>query len=131
MIRSIAAVLVGLIVTFALVLLFHQATVLITGIPLDGTHEAPYLTANIVASFLAGACGGAAAVRVAARAPHGHVVVLALVILLVSLPTLFMGASPGQPTWYPLVMSVIGPVSVLTGGLLAAYRWRDRAAVSA
>jgi hypothetical protein len=81
--------------------------------------------ANLVASFIAGACGGAAAVRVAAHTPHGHVVALAMAILLLSLPTLFAGAAPGQPTWYPALMSVLGPIAVLTGGLLAARRWRS------
>ncbi len=126
MIRSIVAVLVGLAVTFVLVLIFHQATILLTGIPLEGRESGPYLAANIAASFLAGACGGAAAARVAARAPHGHTLVVAIVILILSLPTLFMGAAPGQPSWYPLAMSVVGPVSVLTGGLVAGRRWRGR-----
>lgn len=123
MIRSIAAVLVGLAVTFALVLLFHQATILLTGIPPEGRASGPYLIANIAASFLAGACGGAAAARVAARAPQGHTIVLALAILILSLPTLFMGAAPGQPSWYPLLMSVVGPVSVMVGGVVGGWRW--------
>jgi hypothetical protein len=126
MIRSIAAVVVGLLVTLALVYLFHIGTIVLTGLPLEGSSSRPYLIANLVASFIAGACGGAAAVRVAAHTPHGHVVALAMAILVLSLPTLFAGAAPGQPTWYPALMSVLGPVSVLTGGLLAARRWRSR-----
>lgn len=123
MIRSIAAVLVGLAVTIALVLLFHQVTVHLTGIPLEGTESGPYLVANIVASFFAGACGGAAAARIAARSPYGHTIALAIAILVLSLPTLFMGAAPGQPSWYPLAMSVVGPVAVMAGGVVAGRRW--------
>lgn len=128
MMRSIAAVGVGLLVTTALVFLFNLATTALTGLPLEGTSSPSYLAANLVASFIAGACGGATAVRIAAHTPHGHVVALAIAILLLSLPTLFGGAAAGQPTWYPLVISVLGPVAVLTGGLLAARRWRHRPA---
>lgn len=131
MMRSIAAVVVGLLVTMALVFLFHLVTIGITGLPVEGRPSQSYLVANLIVSFIAGACGGAAAVRVAAHTPHGHVMALALAILLLSLPTLFAGAAPGQPTWYPALMSVLGPVAVLSGGLLAARRWRHRGAATA
>ena len=124
--RSIAAVVVGILVTMALVYLFHLGTIAATGLPLEGTSSQRYLVANLVASFIAGACGGAAAVRVAARDPHGHMIAVAMAILLLSVPTLFAGAAPGQPTWYPALMSLLGPVAVLTGGWLAAGRWRRR-----
>ena len=123
MIRSIAAVVVGLLVTMALVPLFHLATLYITGLPIEESPTGPYLIANLVGSFIAAACGGAAAVRVAAQAPSGHVIVLALVILLLSLPALF---APGEPMWYRALSSVLGPVAVITGGWLAAGRWRNR-----
>lgn len=126
MMRSIAAVAVGLLVSMALMFLFHLAAVLVTGVPVEATSSTPYLVANVIAKILAAACGGAAAVRVAAQAPHGHLFVLALAILLISLPTLLGDGVPGQPTWYPALMSVVGPVAVLIGGILAARRWRGR-----
>ena len=119
MIRSIAAVLVGLVVTLLLVMLFTQTAAAIAGLPIEGRPTRPYLILNLLGSIIAGACGGATAVRIAAHTPHGHVIALAVAILLLSLPTLLAAPAPGQPTWYPLVLSVIGPVSVISGGLLA------------
>lgn len=126
MIRSIAAVLVGLIVTFLLVMLSTQLAVALSGIPMEGRPSRAYLTLNIIGSAIAGMAGGATAVRIAAHAPHGHVIALAIAILLLSLPTLLAAPAPGQPSWYPLLMSALGPVSVLVGGLLAGRRWRSR-----
>jgi hypothetical protein len=105
MMRSIAAVAVGLLVSMALMFLFHLAAVLVTGVPVEATSSTPYLVANVIA---------------------GHLFVLALAILLISLPTLLGDGVPGQPTWYPALMSVVGPVAVLIGGILAARRWRGR-----
>ena len=126
MIRSIAAVLIGLAVTFALVLIFHQVTILLTGVPLEGQASGPYLAVNTAASFVAGVFGGATAARIAARAPQGHTIALAIAILILSLPTLFMGAAPEQPSWYPLLMSVVGPISVMVGGVAGGWRWQGR-----
>ena len=123
MLRSVVAVLAGLVVVLGLVLITSSMLVLALGLPPDGPPTDTYLILNLVASALAGLAGGATAMRFAPHTPHGHVIALAVVILLLSLPSAFSGPAPGQPAWYGLVMSIVGPLSVLVGGLLM-IRWR-------
>lgn len=120
MIRSIAAVLAGLVVTVVLVMLLTFLASAAVGLAPGAALSAPYLTLNLLGSALAGLAGGATAVKLAPHTPHGHVIALAILILLLSLPTLLTPPAPGQPTWYGLVVSVLGPVSVAIGGLLMA-----------
>ena len=122
MLRSVIAVLAGLLVALALVLVLTYVAGVITGVGISDPPTAPYLTLNLVGSAIAGAAGGAVAVRVAHYAPHGHVVALAVVILLLALPATFSAPAPGQPSWYRVTISVLGPVSVLIGGILAIPR---------
>jgi hypothetical protein len=122
MLRSIAAVLAGLIVTIVLVMVLTFLAGAVAGV---GPTEGPtpfYIVLNLLGGAIAGACGGATAVMLAPHTPHGHVWALAFIILLLSLPTIFSAPSPAQPTWYGLVLSVLGPVSVLLGGLFAVRR---------
>ena len=125
MLRSIAAVVAGLVVAVVIVMAFTFVASAALGLGPEDPPTPPYLLLNLLGSVIAGAAGGATAMRIAPHTPHGHVFALAIVILLLSLPTVFSGAAPGQPDWYPLATSVLGPVSVFLGGLLAARR-RDR-----
>lgn len=124
MMRSIGAIAAGLAVNFALVFATTSLATLVFGVPIAGPATNGYLGLNLLGAAVAGAAGGATAVAIAAHAPHGHVLALALAILLVSLPALFAAPPPGQPAWYPLVLSVLGPVSVVAGGWLAIGRQR-------
>ena len=127
MLRSIAAVLAGLVVTVFLVMVLSFLAGAVLGIPPAGPPTPPYLVLNLIGGAIAGASGGAIAVRFAPHTPHGHVGALAALILLLSLPTLLSPPAPGQPGWYGLALSVLGPVSVAVGGFLAIRR-RHRAA---
>ncbi|HUE96353.1 MAG TPA: hypothetical protein VMN39_06815 [Longimicrobiaceae bacterium] len=122
MIRSAAAVLAGLVVTIVLVMLLTYLAGVLAGVPVGAPPTPTYLALNLFGSAIAGFAGGDVAVRVAAHTPHGHVIALAVVILLLSLPFALSAPAPGQPTWYPFAISVVGPGSVLLGGLLAARR---------
>lgn len=122
MFRSIVAVVAGLIVTVLLAMGLSLLAALVLGIsPLEGPSPL-YLTLNLLVAVIAGMSGGATAMHLAPHRPHGHVVALALAILLLSVPTIFSAPAPGQPAWYLVVMSVLGPGSVLLGGLLAGRR---------
>lgn len=125
MIRSLAAVAAGLLVTVVLVLVLSFAAAGVLRIPPEGPPTPLYLTLNLLGGVIAGMSGGATAVMFAPHTPHGHVGALAGVILLLSLPTLLSAPAPGQPTWYGLALSVLGPVSVALGGYLAIRR-RER-----
>lgn len=122
MIRSVIAVLAGLLVTFLLVMLLSYVAPIIAGIPINAPPTPGYIAMNLLGGAIAGAAGGATAAKIAAHTPHGHVLALAVAILLLSLPTLLSAPAPGQPTWYPLVLSVLGPTSVIAGGFLAIRR---------
>jgi hypothetical protein len=119
MLRSLLAVVAGLCVTVALVLTFTFLTDWALGVAPEARPTRSYLILNLLGSALAGMAGGAAAMRLAPHRPHGHVIALAVSILLLSLPTLLSAPAPGQPAWYGLALSILGPVCVLAGGLLA------------
>jgi peptidoglycan/LPS O-acetylase OafA/YrhL len=125
MLRSTVAVLAGLVVTLGIVLITSSLTIIWLGLPPDGPPTTTYLALNLICGALAGLAGGWTAMRLAPHTPHGHVVALAVVILLISLPSLFSGPAPGQPGWYVLFLSILGPLSVLIGGFLG-LRWRRR-----
>jgi hypothetical protein len=122
MARSIAAVIAGLVVTAVLVMVSTFLAGSLTGIAPAEPPNTTYLLLNLLGSALAGAVGGAVAVRVAAHTPHGHVIALAVVVLVVSIPAIFSAPAPGQPAWYPLALSALVPAAVLAGGLAAARR---------
>lgn len=122
MIRSIFAVAAGLVVTVVLVMTLTYLLTMWFGIPPGVPLPGLYLALNLLGSAVAGMVGGATAVRLAPHTPHGHVVALAILILLLSLPTIFTPPAPGQPGWYGIVVSILGPVAVALGGFLAARR---------
>lgn len=121
MLRSAVAVLAGLFLTMALVVAGSFLAARYFGLGPGDPPTPGYLAANLAGSAVAGFIGGATAMRLAPHRPHGHVGALAIVILLLSLPTLLSAPASGQPAWYGLAISVIGPVSVVIGGVLAAH----------
>jgi len=123
MLRSLVAVLAGLVVTLALVMITTTLTATALGIPADGRPTPPHVVFGLLGAAIAGLGGGLTAMRFAPHRPHGHVVALAGALLLLSLPTVLAAPSLGQPEWYTPVLSLLGPLSVLTGGFLGA-RWR-------
>ena len=122
--RSAVAVLAGLVVVLGLWLITTPMLVLALGLPPEGPPNDTYLALNLVIVALSGLAGGATAMKLAPHTPHGHVIVLAVVLLLISLPSAIGGSAPGQPAWYGLAMSILGPLSVLAGGLLMLRRRR-------
>jgi hypothetical protein len=122
MARSIAAVIAGLLVTGLLVMVFTFLVGHATGVPPADAPTTSYLLLNLLGSAIAGAVGGAVAVSVAAHTPHGHVIAVAVVVLIVSIPAIFSAPAPGQPAWYPLALSAAVPAAVLAGGIAAARK---------
>ncbi|MEX2570889.1 MAG: hypothetical protein WD737_06255 [Gemmatimonadota bacterium] len=131
MLRSIVAVVAGLAITVVLVIGLGFLAAAVTGVPPGGPPTPGYLVLNLLGALASGAVGGAIAVSLAPHTPRGHVIALALVILLLSLPTLFSPPAAGQPTWYGLALSVIGPVSVAAGGYTAIRRREGTSPTSA
>jgi len=119
MMRSVVAVIAGLVVTVGLVIVLSILSASLLRLPAGSAPTPLYLVLNLLSAIFSGMVGGSVAVRLAPDRLQGHVFVLALVILLMSLPTLLSAPAPGQPSWYGLVISIIGPTSVVLGGFLA------------
>ncbi len=118
--RSVVAVLMGVVVTLAIVMISGYVITSVLGIAPDDRTAPAFLNASLVANAIAASLGGATAMRFAPHSPRGHVLVLAGVLLLISLGTLFQPPPPTQPGWYNVVNSVIGPLFALLGGVAAA-----------
>ena len=126
--RSVLAVLTGFAAMVGIVIV---ATVLAAGMLAEPSRAGPatattaWLAVNIAYSLAAAMLGGWLAARLAPRAPFAHASALGALALAMALPAVFRGASPGQPVWYPWVMTAIALAGILAGG--AVHRGRERA----
>ena len=132
MLRSILAVIAGFLVTAIIVMATSALAAMAFGLPAmstsDATTGAPtvapsagYLTTNLVCSALAAIVGGWTAGTIGRRHPMGHAGGLA-VLLAIGGAVGVAWPQPGQPTWYPASLLVIGPVGALIGGFLRQLR---------
>lgn len=130
MLRSVGAVLAGFVSMMVVVMigtLIATAAFIPGGVRASmsatpGPLPANYLTANLLVSFLGAAVAGALAARLAPSSPWMHVAGLAALLLLMALPSALRGGSPGQPTWYPWVIALIGLGGVLLGAAVGGRR---------
>jgi hypothetical protein len=121
--RIVLGAVVGLVAMFACVILATWGAMWATGLSMESPPTLPYLLLNLTGSVLAAVLGGYLAVRIArGRVVAGWIVAGAL--LLIALPGLFSGSggAPGQPTWYPATVAVLGVAGVVAGSALAARR---------
>jgi hypothetical protein len=122
--RSAAAVLGGFLLTAALVVVVTFGAAFLLGLPAQGPPTPLYLVLNLTGSALAGVAGGYLCARTAPRSPAAHAMVLALLVFVMSVPAVFSQPLPGRPVWYPAVLALLGPGSVLVGGWLLVRRSR-------
>ena len=126
MVRSVIAVLAGLVVMVVLVVVFTIVGVMLfypgqqPGAAVTPT--TPWLVANLGYSLLAAVAGGWTAARIARRKRMAHAVVLAVIALALAVPGLLTETPEGQPAWYAGVIAAVGILGVLAGGRLAAAR---------
>lgn len=85
----------------------------------EGSATGAYLAANLAVSLGAAVLGGWLVARLAPRRPMVHAAALAAVIVALTLPGLGSPA-PGQPSWYPAVILIIGVAGVAGGALVGA-----------
>ena len=128
MLRSVLAVIAGYVVLAVTVMIGTAAAAAAFGLPVlpDPAAAAPmpgtgYLALNLVVSALGAAAGGWVAAHLARRRPVAHATVLAVLLLAAGIAMLGR-PQPGQPSWYPTVLLVLGPVGALLGGLLRGTR---------
>lgn len=130
MIRSIAAVVVGYVMSaFIVVLGTTAAAALLLPRPQAGAVPqitTAYLVADLLIAVVAAIAGGMVAAAIGQRAPILHAAALAVLMFVVGIGSSVAagGALPGQPAWYPLAIAVIGPLGVLVGGWLQSNRTR-------
>jgi uncharacterized membrane protein YfcA len=123
--RSVLAVVGGYLVTAVLVVVLVSLATMATRARAGEPNRA-YLVLNLAGGLVAAMIGGLAASRIAPSAPMRHVLILAGIILLAGL-TGVASPQPGQPSWYPYALLVIGPAGAYVGGL-RGERTRNRAA---
>jgi hypothetical protein len=123
MLRSFIAVVSAFVLIMAGVMI---ATVIATRvmlgsfIPEPGVQPPPaFLTVNLVYSLAFAVSGGILAARLAPRAPRLHAAILAGFLLALASPSLVQPEA-GVPSWYPVVITFVGPVGVLLGGVVGA-----------
>jgi hypothetical protein len=122
MLRSFIAVVSAFVLIMAGVMI---ATVIATRVMLGSFIPPPglqptraFLAVNLAYSIAFAVSGGFLAARLAPRAPFLHAAVLAGLLLALAAPSL-APPEPGVPAWYPAVIALIGPASVILGGLVA------------
>ena len=125
LLHGVAAVVLGFaVLTFGSVLtgrLLMSTLGVGPGAALDTTFIAASLGTRLLITVLAGFLTALAA----PRAPRVHAGVLAAILVFFSLASLWGLSTSGEPygpTWYPVVMLVMGPVGVLAGGALRSRR---------
>jgi len=121
MLLSIGAVIGGFLVTVILVSVSTVFACVICGVKQKSnpseTVPANYLAANLTLSLLSAIVGGYVCGWIAHSDPLVHAGILAGLLGVLSLTTaVATGAAPGQPTWYPWVIGVIGVSGILVGG---------------
>lgn len=116
MVRSIGALLGGAAAMAAVVIVGTVAGAALLAGP-GGSVTGAYLVANLAVSFGAAALGGWLVAWLAPRRPLAHAAALGGVVVLLALPGLASPA-PGQPSWYPLVILLVGIAGVGCGALL-------------
>jgi hypothetical protein len=79
-----------------------------------------YLAANLLISLIGSVLGGWVTARVAIYSPMIHVGVLGLLIVVMSIVSARKVGATGQPSWYPMTITVLGIAGVLLGGALEA-----------
>jgi hypothetical protein len=126
--RSIICVVAGFVVVMAVVI---AGTAAVTELIVPGGLSAAaagspddlplnYYAANLVVSAMGAMLGGWVTARMAPSAEMVHVGALALLMLLMSIPTM-LGYLPGselQPVWYRYTLPVLGISGSLLGGWL-------------
>ena len=118
----VVAVLVGL--TTAL-----TAKLMLGSVGRGAEPTTPFLVVNLTYSVLYAIVGGYVAATVSDRSPLGHAAALSVFIMLLGLTTWVVDSgqpAPGQPAWYPWVITLLVPPTAVLGGILVTRRTRSR-----
>jgi hypothetical protein len=88
-----------------------------------------FLVVNLIYSALFAMVGGYVAATVSDHSPLGHAAALSVSMMILGLTSWMINGgqpAPGQPDWYPWVISLIVPPTAVLGGVLVTRRPRSR-----
>lgn len=122
--RTVMALLVGAASLIGVVVVGTIAATVLLATP-EGEVTTAYLAANLGVSFLAAAGAGYVTVQLAPSRPMIHAAGLAALIVVLSIGSGSQPA-PGQPSWYPLLMPLLGLAGVAIGAVMSERRRRAR-----
>lgn len=119
----VVAVLVGLATAAA-------STLMLGGMGIGVEVTPAYLVVNLVYSAGFAVIGGYVAATVSDHSPLGHAAGLAGFMMVLGLSSWLIvnrgDPVPGQPSWYPLITSVLVPPVAILGGVLVTRRRRAK-----
>lgn len=129
-IRSVLSVLGAF---FVVALLVGLSTELAAQLMLGSTGPAaepttPFLVVNLTYSVLFAIVGGFVAATVSDRSPLGHAAALSMFMMLIGLTSWMINRgqpAPGEPDWYPWVITLLVPPTAILGGILVTRRTRS------
>lgn len=122
MLKSLGSVVAGVVAMIVVIMVTTPiaAKMLIPGGSMNATSVTrPYLVVNLFCGLAAAILGGWLAARLAGGNALGHAAAVAAIILAMGIATAFTsGTQPGQPSWYQLVVTLLGVAGALMGGWL-------------
>lgn len=126
-VRPVLALLAGLGITVLIVVLGTLIATLAALRGVDPRNFQPtpgYLAANLIVSALGALAGGATTSRLTAGRSFYTVLLLAVLLFVSGVIPVLRGTPPevGQPSWYPLTLSILAPLGVLIGGYIERRR---------
>ena len=95
----------------------------------DAEPTTPFLVVNLIYSVLFAIIGGYVAATVSDHAPLRHAAALSAFMMLLGLASWLINGgqpAPGQPDWYPWVITLLVPPTAVLGGVLVTRRTRSR-----
>ncbi len=120
--RSVVAVIAGYeaMVVIVIVCTMIAGPLLASGVISGELDQAPvpYLAVNLVYGVVAAAVGGWLAAKIGSHALLAHGIALAAVLVVLSAALGFQ-PQPGQPSWYPVTVALLGAIGAIAG---ARYR---------
>jgi len=130
-IRSVLSVVGAFFVVAVLVGLATALTAqLMLGSTGPGTEPTTaFLIVNLLYSVLFAIVGGYVAATVSDHSPLGHASALSGAMMLLGITSWMINGgqpAPGQPDWYPWVISLLVPPTAVLGGVLVTRRTRSR-----
>jgi uncharacterized membrane protein len=121
MIRIFLGAIAGFLIAAVVVVLVTLLASYALGVE-QGETSAAYMAINVIGSLGAAVGGGFAAQRISRREQIIAPFIMAASMFLMTIGSALGDPLPGQPSWYPWVLLIVGPGGALAGGVIATRR---------